>query len=43
MKRTFALRSTEAAERYISFLLSQGYEFHDFPPENLLNQYPVKG
>jgi hypothetical protein len=28
IKRTFPLRNTEAAERYIGFLLSQGYEFH---------------
>jgi hypothetical protein len=28
MQRTFPLKSTEAAETYIGFLLSQGYEFH---------------
>lgn len=28
MQRTFPLKNTEAAEKYISFLLSQGYEFH---------------
>jgi hypothetical protein len=28
LKRTFPLKSTEAARKYIEFLLSQGYEFH---------------